>query len=96
MLRAEEAARAEPRGENELGRSEEQKGALWLLEPGECSRQRGAGSVFTDSLPDHREASHFAQKVMAEVLIRGGNICKSSLWVQGGKWSGWSKNGREE
>ena len=29
-------------------------------------------------------------------LIRGGDICKSSLWVQGGKWSGWSKNGRKE
>lgn len=47
MLWAEEAARAEPRGENELGRSEEQKGALWLLQPGGCSRQRGAGGVFT-------------------------------------------------
>jgi len=67
MLSAEEAARAKHRGENELGRSEEQKGTLWLLEPGGCSRQRGAGGVFTDSLPDPREASHFSQKVTAEV-----------------------------
>lgn len=79
MLWAEEAARAEPRGENELGRSEEQKGALWLLQPGGCSKQRGAGGVLTDSLPGHREASHFSQKVTAEALIRGGDICKSSL-----------------
>ena len=96
MLWAEEAARAEHRGENELSRSEEQKGALWLLEPGGCSRQRGAGGAFTDSLPGHREASHSSQKVTAEVLIRGGDICKRSFWVQGGKWSGWSKNGRKE
>lgn len=56
MLWAEEAARAEPRGENELGRSEEQR------EPcGFCSLVGAAGREELEAClrqpPGHREAS---------------------------------------
>lgn len=73
MLWAEGAASAEPTGENELGRSGEQKGAL-VCEAG----REGAGGRFTDNLRGHREASNFPQKVTAGVLSRGGlqaDIC---------------------
>lgn len=71
MLRAEREAAGLSRGENELGRSEEQKGSLVASGAWWVHRLvRGAGGVFTDSLRITGEASHFSQKVMAEVLIR--------------------------
>ena len=84
---------ANPRGANELGRSEEQKGALWLLEPTCEAGREGAAGLFPGSLSGHGEASDSPQKVMAGALSSGGlqaDVCKRSLW-KSGKRGGWSK-----
>ena len=72
MFWAEGAAMANPRGANELGRSEEQKGALWLLEPTCEAGREGAAGLFPGSLSGHGEASDSPQKVMAGALSSGG------------------------